>query len=170
MQKEKVSRFWDNFVKKTKRYNVPSKSTRWYVKHVESYIKAHPQLRLALHTEQNLTRYLEDLGRTGHLNDWQFKQAVDALRILFVDMVRSSWATAFPWRYWADSATALPNDHATVTRSYSQPAAIDPGDGANPPSSTAENSFINLASQTYPDHFAKLIAAIRIRQYSIRTE
>lgn len=170
MQKEKVTRFWDNYVQKTKQYTVSTKSVHWYVKHVERYIKAHPGLRLVHHTQQNLTQYLEDLGRTGRLADWQFRQAVDALRILFVDLVHAPWAAEFPWRYWADSATALPNDHATVARSYSQPTAINPSNGSNDPSSTAERSFLDSVKQAYPDHFAKLIAAIRTRQYSIRTE
>jgi len=170
MQKEMVSRFWDNYIQKTKRYNVPARSVRWYVKHVERYIKGHPELRLAYHTEQHLTRYLEDLGRTGHLADWQYKQTIDALRILFVDIVHAPWAAPFPWRYWMDSATALPSDHATVARSYSPHPAPDSRHRSNDPSLTAESSFIKSVSQTYPDHFTRLITAIRTRQYSIRTE
>ena len=96
MQKEKVSRFWDNYVEKTKLYNVPAASARWYVRHVERYIKAHQDLRLALHDEQQIIQYLDDLGRTGGLADWQFKQAIEALRILFVDMVRAPLGRRLP--------------------------------------------------------------------------
>lgn len=127
MQKEKISRFWDDYAEKTRRCNVPPRSIPWYVKHVERYIKAHPERRLATHTEHELNHYLDDLGRTGKMADWQFKQAVDALRILFVDIVRAPWAAAFPWRFWADSATALPNDHATLARDYSRETAHDSG-------------------------------------------
>jgi len=170
MQKEKISRFWDNYAEKTKRYKIPATSTRWYVKHVERYIKAHPELRLAHHTEHELTQYLDDLGRTGKMADWQFKQAVDALRILFVDIVRAPWAANFPWRYWEDSATALPYDHATLARDYSRNATKASSTDAGAPLSSSHDSFVKSVSRTYPDHFNKLISAIRVRHYSIRTE
>ena len=99
MQKDKVSRFWEKYVEKTKIYHVPANAVRWYVKHVERYIKAHADLRLAQHTTQNINDYLDDLGRTARLSDWQFKQAIKALKILFIDLVRAPWAEVFPWRY-----------------------------------------------------------------------
>ena len=155
MQKEQISRFWDNYINITKTYNVPPKSARWYVMHVERYIKAHPALRLALHTEQNVTSYLDDLGRTGNLTDWQFKQVVDALRILFVDIVRTPWVAAFPWRYWADSATALPKDHATLARDYSRNAASDPDKDSKPQLSTSDSSFIQSVSRAKGSEYLK---------------
>jgi integron integrase len=166
MQKEKISRFWDNYVQKTKSYNLPGGSVRWYVKHAERYIKAHPGRRLAHHTAQNLSDYLNDLGRTGRLADWQFKQALDALRILFVDMVRTPWAATFPWRFWSDATTALPQDHATVSRDYSRTA----GKGTTGALSSPDSAFIKSVWQTFPEQFTKLVSAIRVRQYSIRTE
>jgi len=61
-------------------YNVPDKSRRWYLKYVEDYIKAHPGRPLKQHTEQYPTKYLNDLGGNEHLQTWQFKQAIDAIR------------------------------------------------------------------------------------------
>lgn len=40
------SRFWDNFILKTKTHNVNPRAARWYVRHAETYIKAHPGVRL----------------------------------------------------------------------------------------------------------------------------
>ncbi len=79
MQNDQIARFWDKYIIKLIHYNVPDKSRRWYVKPVEDYIKAHPDLPLKQHTEQNPTKYLNDLGRNEHLQTWQFKQAIDAL-------------------------------------------------------------------------------------------
>jgi integron integrase len=170
MQKEKISRFWDNYVRKTKSYNLSAGSVRWYVKHAERYIRAHPGRRLAHHTAQNLSDYLNDLGRTGRLADWQFKQTLDALRILFVDMVRAPWAATFPWRFWSDATTALPDDHATVSRDYSRAAADGRAKGATVAPSSPDGAFIKSVRQAFPEHFTRLVSAIRVRQYSIRTE
>ena len=170
MQQESIDRFWDNYISKTKSYNVPEKSVRWYIKHVERYIHAHPGLRLARHTTQTLSDYLDDLGRTKGVADWQFKQAVEALRIVFVELLRAPWAEAFPWGDWTDSATALPNDHATLARDYTRQPAEGLGMNSGTSLSTSESSFIKSVSVAYPEYFNKLISAIRVRHYSIRTE
>ena len=170
MQNDKVSRFWDNYVAKTRQYNIHANAVRWYVKHVERYIKAHPDQRLARHTAQNLSDYLDQLGRTGRLSEWQFKQAIDALRILFADLVHTPWAADFPWRYWMDAATALPSDHATVARDYTRTSRDDPTIDTENRSIASEDGFITTVARAYPAHFAKLASAIRNRHYSIRTE
>ena len=64
MQTERISRFWDNYLENTRRYNIQPQTARWYVKHVERYIKAYPERRLALHTAHELTQYLDEIGRS----------------------------------------------------------------------------------------------------------
>jgi len=81
MQRDKISRFWDKYIIKLMDYNVSEQYRRWYVKRVEAYIKAHPELPLKHHTEEILTKYLNDLGRNERLQVWQFKQSIEALRI-----------------------------------------------------------------------------------------
>lgn len=170
MQKDKVSRFWDKYLENTNRYHVPPKVARWYVKHVERYIKAHAGHRLAQHTAQDLTDYLDELGRTARLSDWQFRQAIQALQILFIGMVRAPWAAAFPWRYWSDAASALPRDHATVARDYTRKPDDGPVERADNPPVASEDGLIASVSRAHPTHFGRLTSAIRNRHYSIRTE
>lgn len=98
MTPDAISRFWDNFIDKTKAYSLKPATIRWHVKHAEAYIEAHAGRRLAAHTAQDVTVYLQEKGRNGRLADWQFAQVVRALQILFVDMVKAPWAVAFPWQ------------------------------------------------------------------------
>ena len=65
MDDQSVSRFWDNYILKTKTYHVKDSSVRWYVRDVEKYIKDNKDVRLALHTAENLTNYLKDKSRNG---------------------------------------------------------------------------------------------------------
>jgi len=170
MRMDSTEQFWDNYINKTKRYGISANSSRWYVKQVELYIKAHPSLRLAQHTHNEIEEYLQDLGRNSRISDWQFKQAVDALKILFVDIICSPWSGKFPWEYWKESATALPNTHATVAHDYSpvssnSVASTEPGCPPKP-----EKSLIQKVRSEFPVYFDKLITKIRVKQYSIRTE
>jgi len=78
-----ASRFWDKYILKTVSYNVPEGARRWYVRHAEVFIKAQSGRRLSTLTADDIERYLKEKGRSEKLTDWQFRQMVDALRILF---------------------------------------------------------------------------------------
>jgi len=174
MDAETTERFWENFISKTQLYKVPPKSVRWYVKRVEEFIKLHPDTPLNQHNNKSVESYLGKLGRNPHLEDWQFKQAVDALRILFVDVLRVEWANEFPWEEWMESATALPHSHATVARDNFRPTNINNAETDKNNNiinlSTTEDRLVHKARAAFPHYFHKLIAAIRMKNYSIRTE
>jgi hypothetical protein len=41
-----TSRFWDKYIEKTVRYKIKPSAAKWYVHHVENYIKHHKSKRL----------------------------------------------------------------------------------------------------------------------------
>ncbi len=116
---DSVSRFWDKYISKTMSYKVPEGARKWYVKHVEEFIKARNGERLATVTVADLEAYLEVIGRKRHIVDWKFRQVVDALRILFCDLVEAPWAKNFDWQLWMENSKDLPEDHATIARTSS---------------------------------------------------
>ena len=154
-----ISRFWEKFIVKSERYNIKQKSVRWYVKHAEQYIKAHDS-RLSTHVALDIDKYLQEKGRNTNLKDWQFCQIVDALRILFVDIVASPWSAEYPWDERKSQAITLPETHPTIAR---QP--LDNDVQSNQPDGT-----IDSVRSLFPDVFDALIRQIRARNYSIRTE
>lgn len=81
-----TARFWDEFIEKTKVYGVKDQAFRWYVIQAEKYIKAHQDIRFALHSSENAVNYLSGIGGKQSLQDWQFRQVVYSLRILFVGL------------------------------------------------------------------------------------
>ena len=76
---DSISRFWDKYIDKTNAYDVPVLARRWYVRHVELFIKAFPGSRLAAISVADLTGYLEGLGRKLDCHDWAFRRVADAL-------------------------------------------------------------------------------------------
>jgi hypothetical protein len=58
-----VARFWDKYINKTTACNVPEGARRWYVKHVEALISAHPDHRLAELGTAEIIKYLEVIVR-----------------------------------------------------------------------------------------------------------
>ena len=113
---DSASRFWDNYINKTKAYISNPKVLQWYVKHIERYIKSHPELRLRHHSSREITNYLNSLVKRPKIKDWQFRQVVNALRILFCEIINPDWIKDFGWQEWLDMAQSLPSDHPTLAR------------------------------------------------------
>jgi hypothetical protein len=107
-----ASRFWDKYILKT----TPEGARRWYVRHVEVFIKAQSGRRLSTLTADDIEHYLKEKGISEKLADWQFRQMVDALRILFTGVVSPAWANNFDWAGWRAGVRELPADHSTIAR------------------------------------------------------
>lgn len=166
MSDQSISRFWDDFINKTKAYGVKQSAVRWYVRHAESYIKAYPDLKLAKHSTQNLEKYLKDKGRKPYIKDWQFMQIVDSLKILFVEMVKSPWAANFSWEEWANAAQSLGDNHVTLARDYQPVKQLDESSNYI----DKDNGLFRQVYVKYPEHVNGLIVQIQVLHYSIRTE
>ena len=63
MHDQAKARFWDKYIEITNRYGVKPNVARWYVKHVEFYIKNYSGLRLNQHSVSEVDKYLHRLGR-----------------------------------------------------------------------------------------------------------
>jgi hypothetical protein len=107
--------FWDRYVASLRAKQVKPTAIRWYVIRAEHYLQAMSPKRLAEHTPQDVTDYLEKLGRIGRMTDWQYGQTVDAIQNLFV-VEEITWAQPFDWAYWKASARTLPANHPTIAR------------------------------------------------------
>jgi integron integrase len=158
---DSVSRFWDKYISKTISYKVPEGALRWYVKHAEAFIAERRGGRLAMVSATDVEAYLEAIGRKRYMVDWKFRQVVDALRILFCDLVDSSWAKDFDWQMWMDNSKDLPADHVTIARTSSI---------KNDNKAAHGSERLRTCRQEFSDLFESLIKEIRLRDYSFRTE
>jgi integron integrase len=120
--------------------------------------------RLAEHTPQDVTDYLEKLGRIGRLTDWQYGQTVDALQHLCL-IGEVAWAAQFDWTYWKAAARTLTMHHPTIARETTPPTLR--GSRARNP---MERARLTKVRETHAAVLEKLKAEIRRRAYSIRTE
>ncbi len=162
---DSVSRFWDKYIIKTVDCNVSEGARRWYVKHVETFIAAHPGHRLSVLGAGDIAKYLEVIGRNPEIDDWRFCQVIDALRILYVEIIKPDWAAGFDWQAWTDGARELGKDHATLAR-IPQTAESH----VHKVSASSKSNYIKRCKQQFPELFERMMVEIRVRNYSIRTE
>jgi len=160
--KNSESRFWDKYIDKSSAYGLKPVVVRWYVRHVEDYIKHHDGLRLRDHTSNEITAYIDLMGRNKRYKDWQQVQVINALNILFTDILQLSWAKQFAWDDWGDSMQHLVDSHSTLARSVSFKTESK--------ATTSDDKLTNKVKRIFPDLYKSIITEIRMRQYSIRTE
>jgi integron integrase len=99
----------------------------YYVRWAEAWNKA-----LGHRSAERTQAFFDALGRTAHLADWQFRQAVDAVYILAREILALPWAAAYDWQGLADQARLLEPDHRTLGRENIQVRAVLPAPPSKP--------------------------------------
>ena len=88
------SDFWDRYVAHMQAQGTKPTVVRWYVIRAEQYLRTMSHQRLADHTPQDVTTYLEVLGRRQSMTDWQYRQTVEAIQQLLL-LAEIAWAHQF---------------------------------------------------------------------------
>ena len=161
-QENEIRRFWDKYVNRLEHLDIKRNVARWYVIRAEQYIKTFPDRRLADHGPDDVVAYLENQGRTGRVQDWQFRQIVDAIQNLF-SMLGVSWLEDVDWKFWMDSAASLTELHPTIADRTSAKNTIDH-------LSNIKGSKLADVRKRHTDILEKLLLELRTKRYSIRTE
>ena len=141
--------------------SLPIKPTArgYYVRWAETWTKAHGH-----HSADRTQAYFDALGRSISIADWQFRQALDAARILACDVLALPWAATFDWQSLTDQARSLEPDHRTLAREAIQVRAQLPS--IQPPSpqqaTNAEAELTHLIDA--------LRRAVRLKDHAVSTE
>ena len=160
---DRENAFWSQYISLLHKVDIIAPKDRWHVKWVERYIRENEGVKLKEHGPRHVEVFLEKLGRESEVKTWQFQQAVRALEILFVGMVKSPWVFEFGWTQWIDGAHELGSDHPTLAREHG--LVDEAGDGVR------LNDVAGAKDGPFPDAYVnRLIKEIRALHYSIRTE
>lgn len=155
-----VDRFWHNYLFLLEKNSVPEKARRWYRKHLEEYIAAHPGVKLQSHIPRFIDEYLNANGRLKHLQEWQFRQIADALRLAFCQLIRPDWASSYDWYRWRAYARELEPDHPSLLRDANPSVLV----------AASNNPLILRFREDYPDEHMAFIKTVRVRRMAARTE
>ena len=166
---QSISRFWDKFIYKTKTYGIKPVAARWYVKHAETYIKTKPNQRLKNHSAHDVDNYLQYKGGQPRIEDWQYKQIIISLKILFLEIIQVSWAKQFPWDSYLEHAESLSGNQAPVADDIDL-IDIDAVIQTLQDRNDKKSELFKQIFASFPFHLKNLIKQIRLKRYSIRTE
>jgi integron integrase len=158
-----VARFWRNYLSVLEKHRVSRKAWPWYRRWVEDYIAAYPDERLKTHTAQHVEKYFSAKGRQPNLQDWQFRQIADALRLLFGACLRAPWVEQVDWYRLLVLSGDLPCEHPTLARD---------AEGALPKSQRRDGALpvVRQFRERMPELRTRFVALVRMRDLAVRTE
>ena len=161
---DKVTRFWGDYTTAVIAEKVSNKEVVWYVKSAEYYVKTHQNIKLKDQVAEDVVAYFVRALKNHNFTEWQYAQIVDSVRILFQKIVKSPWATEFPWEDWKEPHLNFPEK----IEHYS------PDDGIWKAVVEKEDFRDSLKGlkcmEMFDKYFEKLRTEIRKKHYSIRTE
>lgn len=158
-----VSVFYTNYINCLVKSGVPKKSLRWYVRHVEAFIKAQNGRKIKTLSADDLVQYFDVLGRQTWIQGWQYLQRVDAIRILYCKLLTSPVCDQVDWDFLQDAARAIDADHPTNARKLTpeELTFIKTRKGDGP---------LQRVRSEHHDLLVKLVSEIRRRGLAYRTE
>lgn len=156
---EPISPARHRFLLRLEAIPIRSAARDYYVRWAEAWIKARGQL-----SAERTQAYFDALGRSTQLADWQFRQAVDAARILACDILAIPWAASFDWQGLSDQAHALESDHRTLARETIRIRAELP---VLPPATPAQAACVEEELTRITDVLRR---AIRLKNMAMATE
>jgi len=147
------------FLQRLSALSVKPAAHEHFVRWAEAWTKARGN-----RSPDSTTAFFDALVRSTHLADWQFRQAVDAARILASDVLAIPWASSFDWQGLSDQARSLGPDHRTLARETIRIRA------SLPPSPTPPQIEIANADAELKRLIDSLRRMIRIKNMAVATE
>jgi integron integrase len=161
---DKVLKFWSEYKEALKRVRVPDNHIQYYMRNVDRYLSVTDGVDLEKQDGRDVEFFLVRLLKQGHLQEWQYAQNVEALRIFFQDVAKATWAIDFPWQEWKAP-------HLNFPSKLELGEDEDVEWSARVKRESYRDELCNFkARDMFARHFEKLRTEVRKKHYSIRTE
>lgn len=98
---------WDRYVSVLQRNRIPVNQRRWYVLRAEAFVDAVRPTRMGEVSAEQITTFFPRYARDQRLNEWQYRQTVDAVQLLLVDLAESRAAREIDWDFWKEAGKSL---------------------------------------------------------------
>ncbi|TVQ93578.1 MAG: integron integrase [Chromatiaceae bacterium] len=148
---------WDRYVALLERERIPESARRWYVLRAQAFVEAMRPKRLGELTAEEIKAFFPRYAREQRLSDWQYRQTVEAVQLLLVQLGACPAAQQVEWDFLVEAGQVLPADHPTRM-------------GAVTPAAVIDGSPRYSAATTDRPLLKQLAQVLRAGHYALRTE
>ena len=116
---------WDRYLSVLERNRIPVNQRRWYVLRAEAFIDAVRPTRMGEVSVGQITAFFPRYAREQGLNEWQYRQAMDTVQLLLVDLAQSKASREIDWDVVEEAGRALDAGHPTFARAMTPDEAVE---------------------------------------------
>ncbi len=95
-----TSQLFDNYIICLNKASIPEKLRHWYMSRAEEFIRAQNGRKIKSISGNDISQYFEAIGRQNRLSGWPFYLCIDAIRILYCDLLKSLPCQEVVWCQW----------------------------------------------------------------------
>ena len=154
----KEQAFWGRYAEKLFKNRIEGHNAEWHMRRAQGFVYGLNGLKLNDVSSAYLDSYLAELGRNPKLEAWQVRQAINSLRVLFVEMTKLEWPSAYDWEGRLSACLDLAPAHPTLAREI----PLD-----TPSRETSERGALDTETLAQIERIKEVV---RVRGMSIRTE
>jgi integron integrase len=136
---------------------IPESARRWYVVRAQAFVEAMRPKRLGELTVEEIKAFFPRYAREQRLSDWQYRQTVEAVRLLLVPLGGCRAAQEVEWDFLVEVGQALPLEHPTRMGAVTPAEVID------------GSPRYNAAASDRP-LLKQMAQVLRANRYALRTE
>lgn len=140
---------------------IESRYAEWHMRRAQEFMSHSGVSDPRRLTRTKVEQYLAEKSGQNTLHDWQFRQVVEAIRILVHDVAMHEWSKEIDWSFWQGSRRKVDGDHKTLYRE-------------------SHDSHVDFSKYNVGDHvpapeglretLERIRSTIRQRHYTISTE
>ena len=138
---------------------MPQRARQWYVLRAKEFLAGMRPDSLSELTGEDVDTFFRETLEAGRLTEWQFRQLVEAVQLLVVDLAQVKAGNKVDWEVWKVASRTLGPDHPTLAKERSPEAGLQ----------RRSAPTFKRAAERY-EELKALARTLRARQYSIRTE
>lgn len=156
--------FWQKFRTAVINLGIPENKAQWYEHWARQFSLSIPKIPLENRTPEHINVFLRNLESKQNIEEWQFKQAVESLKILYHDVFKFEWADALPEQHEIPRTIKTPKESSEILTEPPQTA-----EKKKTPLPDELKAIISK-SKKEKDIYTKIRDEMRVMRYSSRTE
>ncbi len=162
--------FWAAYRQVVRGHGIPSAQEEWFVRRCQDFAKSQDGIDLQERESADVLTFIERLAKRRGIMDWQVRQAVSALKLLYIDYLRSEWAGKWEWDKAEKFGMAIAAKKKDSQDATNMNAPSGPRRNVSGNNQFADMDHGKIIKKRHQSLFKKLRTSIRARHYAIRTE
>lgn len=115
---------WDRYLSVLEVQRFPENQRRWNLVRAEAFVDFVKPARMTEVESEQVVAFFHRHSLEQSLSDWQYRQMVEAVQLLVIDLADNWACRSVDWDYWKEAGRVLAVDHPTMAQAEHPEALV----------------------------------------------